>query len=120
MFVDILAAAAFGFGIWGFVVVGPDSEAVGYVSLVIEGVRRRGLEGEWRRRGAGGRGDREFEILHAFVRSPFVLDGSDYRNRSLGLGGFGRGVEFGNELNLVVLGMFFFIIFGGFDNGFRF
>ena len=119
MFVDILAAAN-GFGIWGFVVVGPDSEAVGYVSLVIEGVRCRGLEGEWRRRGGGGRGDREFEILHAFVRSPFVLDRSDYRNRSLGLDGFGRGVEFGNELNLVVLGMFFLFIFGGFDNGFRF
>ena len=120
MFVDILAVAAIGFGIWGFVVVA-DSEAVGYVSLVIEGVRCRGLEGEWRRRG-GGRGDREFEILHAFVRSPFVLDGSDYRNRSLGLDGFGRGVEFGNELNLVVLGMFFLFIFifGGFDNGFRF
>ena len=115
MFVD---AAAIGFGFWGFVVA--DSEAVGYGSLVIEGVRCRGLEGEWRRSGGGGRGDGEFEILHAFVRSPFVLDGSDYRNRSLGLGGFGRGVEFGNELNLVVLGMFFFIIFGGFDNGFRF
>ena len=47
------------------------------------------------------------------MRSPFVLDGSDYRNGSFGLGGFGRGVEFGNKLNL--LG-----IFGGFDNGFRF
>ena len=104
-------AAAIGFGFWGFVVA--DSEAEGYGSLVIEGVRCSGLEGEWRRGGGGGRGDGEFEILHAFVRSPFVLDGSDYRNGSFGLGGFGRGVEFGNKLNL--LG-----IFGGFDNGFRF